>query len=74
MNCKTRKAITSLIEKHTLKELKEMEKETSMILSIMSMGIPADKDARNQKVKMTNINRCIKMAIAYIKESEKHQA
>ena len=73
--CEIEKIVFDLIRENTLDELQELKAGLKSMLNIMSIATPADpKSGLKQKANFKAMYRCVKMAIAYIKESEVNQA
>jgi len=68
IDCKTQKMIELLIERKTLSELEKMQKEYGETVSVLRLlGTPADDETQNKQNKLFFVERCVRLAVEYLK-------
>ena len=68
IDCKTQKMIELLIERKTLPELEKMQKEYGETVSVLRLlGTPADDETQNKQNKLFFVERCVRLAVEYLK-------
>jgi hypothetical protein len=68
--CKTQQAVFNLIENLTLEQMEAHKRSLAPMVAMFQVLISTSKEANEQRQKIIFMDRCLSIAIEYVKDQE----